>query len=71
VALGWSPTPDERLEELRRCLERVAEGPYEEIVEPVRNGAKLIGRFRGEGPEPYVRYGNDFGAPRVTTFDPY
>jgi len=39
-------------------------------VEFKRKGAILTGRFRG-GPKPYVRYGSDFGLPRVTTFEPY
>ncbi len=60
----------ERSQELRHCLEAVAEGRYEETVEVTRKGATLTGRFR-DGPKPYVLHGSDFGAPRVTTFEPY
>ena len=66
----YSRKASERLQELRQCLEAVAEGRYEETVEVMRKGAILTGRFR-DGPKPYVRYGSDFGAPRVATFEPY
>jgi hypothetical protein len=59
---------DRLLDELRACLEGVANGEYEETVEG--GGTTISGYFRN-GPERYVRHGRDFGPDRVTRFEAY
>lgn len=67
----YLPDENERLEELRDCLQGVADGRYEEQVEVTRQGATVTGRFV-DGPAAYVRHGSlDFGPARLTKFEPY
>ena len=67
----YLPGENERLHELRGCLEAVAEGRYEEQVEVTRKGATVTGRVL-DGPPAYVRSGSlAFGPARLTKFEPY
>jgi hypothetical protein len=67
----YLPGENERLHELRGCLEGLAEGGYEEQVEVTRKGATVTGRFLN-GPPAYIRSGSlAFGPTRLTKFEPY
>lgn len=67
----YFPDENDRLHELRGCLEAVAEGRYEEQVEVARKGATVTGRFL-DGPPAYVRSGSlACGPARLTKFEPY
>jgi hypothetical protein len=67
----YFPDEYERLEELRGCLEGVAEGRYEEQVEVTRKGATVTGRFL-DGPPAYIRSGSLASGPaRLKKYEPY
>ena len=72
----WEADHTKRLEQLRRCLEAVVSGRYEESVEERRYGRRFVGTLHtAQGPETFVHHGvgveMDYGPLGRTTYAPY